>query len=436
MRRVLILGAGGRDFHNFNVFFRDNSQYYVVGFTMAEQIPGIGQRVYPKELAGSLYPRGIPIYLEKDLKKIIKKEKVDIVVFSYSDVSFDYVMERASIAQSLGCDFWLLGPKSTQLKAKRPVLAICAVRTGAGKSPTTRRVCEILKEKGVNFCVVRHPMVYGDFKVPVQVFKTVEDLEKYSLTFEEREEYEPHLKMGNPVLAGVDYGAILTEAEKYDLIIWDGGNNDFPFYQPDFLIVLCDALRAGHEVKYHPGMTLLLAADLIIINKVDEAKREDLLTIQKNIKKYNPKAKVLTARLAKRILGEIPKNKNKVCVVEDGPSVTHGELGYGAGYRVARKFGLKVLDPRDFAVGEIKKAFERYPHLKEVIPALGYKDKQVRDLKRTINRSGCDFIISATPITLAHILKINQPIIQIEYLLREKKGNLKRALLDFLKRVF
>lgn len=435
MRRVLILGAGGRDFHNFNTFFRNNSLYYVVGFTMAEQIPGVLKRVYPKELAGSLYPTGIPIYLEEDLRKIVKKERVDIVVFSYSDVSFEYIMERASIVQSLGCDFWLLGPKSTQLKAKRPVLAICAVRTGAGKSPTTRRVCQILKERGINFCVVRHPMVYGDFKAPVQVFKGLEDLSKYNLTFEEREEYEPHLKMGNPVLAGVDYGLILAEAEKYDLIIWDGGNNDFPFFKSDYLIVLCDALRPAHEIKYHPGMTLLLSADLIIINKVDEAKRDDLMTIKKNIKRYNPKAKVITAKLAKRILGEMPKDKRKVCVVEDGPSVTHGELGYGAGYRIAQKFGLEVLDPRSFAVGEIKKTFEKYPHLKEVIPALGYRERQIRDLRRTIERSGCNFIISATPITLANTLKVNKPIIQIEYFLKEK-GNLKGEILNFLKRVF
>uniref|UniRef100_A0A7C3YT09 GTPase n=1 Tax=candidate division WOR-3 bacterium TaxID=2052148 RepID=A0A7C3YT09_UNCW3 len=435
MRKVLILGAGGRDFHNFNTFFRENSLYRVVGFTFSSQIPGVKIRLYPPELAGELYPDGIPIYPEKRLKEIIKKEGVDICVFSYSDVSFESVMEKAEIAHSLGCDFWLLGPKSTMLKAKKPVLAVCAVRTGAGKSPTTRKVCSILRELGIKFCVVRHPMVYGNFQYPVQVFKTVEDLNRYDLTFEEREEYEHHLKEGNPVLAGVSYERLLEEAEKYDLIIWDGGNNDFPFFKPDFLIVLLDALRPGHEVRYHPGMSLFLAADLIIVNKVDEAKREDLKAIERNIKRYNPRAKVCYAQLAKRIIGEMPKGKKKVVVVEDGPSVTHGELGYGAGYRVAKRFGLNILDPRRFAVGTIKEAFSNYPHLKEVIPALGYKKKQVSDLKKTILRSGCDFVLSATPITLANLLAIKKPIVQIEYSLKETKGDLRKALRPFLEKL-
>ncbi len=436
MRKVLILGAGGRDFHNFNTFFRENSFYRVVGFTFSEQILGGEVSLYPKELAGELYPKGIPIYPEKKMAEIIKKESVDICLFSYSDVPFEYVMEKAEIACSLGCDFWLLGPKSTSLVAKKPVLAVCATRTGAGKSPTTRKVSLILKELGINFCIVRHPMVYGNFSSPVQVFKRVEDLDKYPLTIEEREEYEPHLKQGNPVLAGVDYQRVLEEASKYDLIIWDGGNNDFPFFKPDFLIVLVDALRPGHEVRYHPGMTLLLSADVIIINKVDEAKKENLKTIEGNIKRYNPRAKVCYARLEKRILGELPKGKKKVVVVEDGPSVTHGELGYGAGFIVAKKKGLLILDPRKFAFGSIKMAYERFPHLREVVPALGYKKWQVKELEKTINRSGADFVISATPIDLRRLIKSSLPIIPVEYSLRELvAGELKREVIKFLKRV-
>ncbi len=430
MRRVLILGAGGRDFHNFNLFFRDNSHYKVVGFT-GTQIPGIGKRVYPKELAGELYPDGIPIYLEKDLLKIIKREKVDIVVFSYSDVSFQYVMTKASAVLASGCDFWLLGPKSVSLKAKKPVLAVCAVRTGAGKSPTTRRVCQILKEKGVNFCVVRHPMVYSRFRA-VQVFKTMADLDQENVTFEEREEYEPHIRIGNPVLAGVDYQEVLKEAEKYDLIIWDGGNNDFPFFQPDYTIVLCDALRPGDEISYYPGMTSLLMADLVIISKVNEAKERDIISIRENVKRFNPKAKIISAVLKREVRDLIPPGK-KVVVVEDGPSVTHGELGYGVGYSFAKEKGFKILDPREFAVGEIKEVYKKYPHLKEVIPALGYKRSQIRDLQKTLLRSGCDFIISATPLDLRRWIKTKELVVQIEYFLQEFGNGLKRELEGFLK---
>ncbi len=435
MRRVLILGAGGRDFHNFNTFFRENSAYKVIGFTASNQIPGVGRRLYPPELAGELYPKGIPIYEERELPRLLKEKEVDVVIFAYSDVSFEYVMEKASIAQAAGADFWLLGPKATALKARRPVIAICAVRTGAGKSPTTRKVCSILKEKGINFCVVRHPMAYNNLEYKVQVFKEIADLDKYQVTIEEREEYEPHIKMGNTVLAGVDYAEILREAEKYDLIVWDGGNNDFPFFKPDFLIVLLDALRPGHEVRYHPGMTLLLMADLILINKVDEAKYRNIAEIRKNIRRFNPRARVLETYLEKRIEGDFPAGK-RVLVVEDGPSVTHGELGYGAGYQIARERGLKILDPRKFAVGTIKKSYERYPHLAEVIPALGYQKKQIADLTKTINRSRADFVISGTPGDLRRLIKTKKPIVQVTYSLRElKEGRLKRIIKRFLKRV-
>ena len=421
MKKVIIMGAAGRDFHNFNVYFRNNPEYKVVAFT-ATQIPEISGRKYPPELAGELYPDGIPIYPEEELENLVKKYDVDIVVFAYSDVSHEHVMHCASRAHSAGASFMLLGPKDTMLKSSKPVIAICAVRTGCGKSQTTRRVSDILKKFGKKVAVVRHPMPYGDLtKQIVQKFSTFEDLDKYNCTIEEREEYEPHLKRGNVVFAGVDYEKILKEAEKEaDIILWDGGNNDFPFYKPDLLIVVADPHRSGHEVKYHPGETNLRMADVVVVNKVDTASFENINTIEENIRKVNPKAVIIEA--ASPIFvenGERIRGK-RVLVIEDGPTVTHGEMGYGAGYVAAKKFGAAaIVDPRPFAVDTIKEAFEKYTHLKEVLPALGYFGKQLEDLEETINNADVDVIVSATPIDLNRIVKSNKPILRVFYELQE-----------------
>lgn len=421
MKKVIIMGAAGRDFHNFNVYFRNNREYKVVAFT-ATQIPEISGRKYPPELAGELYPDGIPIYPEEELENLVKKYDVDIVVFAYSDVSHEHVMHCASRAHSAGASFMLLGPKDTMLKSSKPVIAICAVRTGCGKSQTTRRVSDILKKFGKKVAVVRHPMPYGDLtKQIVQKFSTFEDLNKYNCTIEEREEYEPHLKRGNVVFAGVDYEKILKEAEKEaDIILWDGGNNDFPFYKPDLLIVVADPHRSGHEVKYHPGETNLRMADVVVVNKVDTASFENINTIEENIRKVNPKAVIIEA--ASPIFvenGERIRGK-RVLVIEDGPTVTHGEMGYGAGYVAAKKFGAAaIVDPRPFAVDTIKEAFEKYTHLKEVLPALGYFGKQLKDLEETINNADVDVIVSATPIDLNRIVKSNKPILRVFYELQE-----------------
>ncbi|HDD35609.1 MAG TPA: GTPase [Candidatus Desulfofervidus auxilii] len=421
MKKVIIMGAAGRDFHNFNVYFRNNREYKVVAFT-ATQIPEISGRKYPPELAGELYPDGIPIYPEEELENLVKKYDVDIVVFAYSDVSHEHVMHCASRAHSAGASFMLLGPKDTMLKSSKPVIAICAVRTGCGKSQTTRRVSDILKKFGKKVAVVRHPMPYGDLtKQIVQKFSTFEDLDKYNCTIEEREEYEPHLKRGNVVFAGVDYEKILKEAEKEaDIILWDGGNNDFPFYKPDLLIVVADPHRSGHEVKYHPGETNLRMADVVVVNKVDTASFENINTIEENIRKVNPKAVIIEA--ASPIFvenGERIRGK-RVLVIEDGPTVTHGEMGYGAGYVAAKKFGAAaIVDPRPFAVDTIKEAFEKYTHLKEVLPALGYFGKQLEDLEETINNADVDVIVSATPIDLNRIVKSNKPILRVFYELQE-----------------
>ena len=421
MKKVIIMGAAGRDFHNFNVYFRNNREYKVVAFT-ATQIPEISGRKYPPELAGELYPDGIPIYPEEELENLVKKYDVDIVVFAYSDVSHEHVMHCASRAHSAGASFMLLGPKDTMLKSSKPVIAICAVRTGCGKSQTTRRVSDILKKFGKKVAVVRHPMPYGDLtKQIVQKFSTFEDLDKYNCTIEEREEYEPHLKRGNVVFAGVDYEKILKEAEKEaDIILWDGGNNDFPFYKPDLLIVVADPHRSGHEVKYHPGETNLRMADVVVVNKVDTASFENINTIEENIRKVNPKAVIIEA--ASPIFvenGERIRGK-RVLVIEDGPTVTHGEMGYGAGYVAAKKFGAAaIVDPRPFAVDTIKEAFEKYTHLKEVLPALGYFGKQLKDLEETINNADVDVIVSATPIDLNRIVKSNKPILRVFYELQE-----------------
>ncbi|MCD6382307.1 MAG: GTPase [Candidatus Hydrothermae bacterium] len=420
-KRVLIMGAAGRDFHNFNVCFRDNEAFEVVGFT-ATQIPDIEGRLYPPELAGSLYPQGIPIYPEEDLEKLIVEKDIDIAVFSYSDVSHEYVMHRASRAIAAGADFLLLGSKGTMVKSQKPVISVCAVRTGSGKSQTTRRVAEILKKLGKKTAVIRHPMPYGDLrKQVVQRFASYEDLDRHNCTIEEREEYEPHIDRGNVVYAGVDYGKILAEAEKEaDVILWDGGNNDLPFYRPDLHIVVADPLRPYHEVTYHPGEANLRMADVVVINKIDSAYPEDVQIVRENIIESNPKAIIIEA--ASPIViddGDMIRGK-RVLVVEDGPTLTHGEMSFGAGVVAAQKYGAaELVDPRENAVGTIKETFEKYPQTGQLLPAVGYSEKQLRDLEETINRTQADLVVVATPIDLGRVIKINKPYVRVRYDLQE-----------------
>jgi len=420
-RRIIIMGAAGRDFHNFNVFFRDNENYEVVAFT-ATQIPNIEGRVYPPELAGKLYPNGIPIYPEEELPELIKKYNVDAVVFAYSDVSHEYVMHRASIVNAAGADFWLMGYNTTALKSRKPVISVCAVRTGCGKSQTSRKVTDILHKYGIKYAVIRHPMPYGDLrKQVVQRFASYEDLDKNDCTIEEREEYEPHIDRGSVVYAGVDYEKILRQAEEEaDVILWDGGNNDIPFYKSDFHIVVTDSLRPGHEVSYHPGETNFRMADVIIINKIDSAPPENVETIRNHIREINPKARVIDAvspifvEDAEKIYGK------RVIVVEDGPTLTHGGMRFGAGFVAARKFGAaEIIDPRPYAVGSIKETYEKYPHLDLILPAMGYGEQQMKELEETINKSDADLVVIGTPIDLRRILKLNKPAVRVKYELQE-----------------
>ncbi|MFP3255193.1 MAG: cyclic 2,3-diphosphoglycerate synthase [Thermoplasmata archaeon] len=435
MRKVIIMGAAGRDFHNFNFFFRDNRDYKVVAFT-ATQIPNIENRKYPKELAGSLYPEGIPIYPEEELPELIKKFNVDEVVFAYSDVSHEYVMHKASIAISAGADFRLMGAGSTMLKSKKPVISICAVRTGSGKSQTTRKVSEILKKKGKKVVVVRHPMPYGDLvKQKVQRFATMDDLDKYDCTIEEREEYEPHIRNGTVVYAGVDYEEILREAEKEaDIILWDGGNNDIPFYKPDLHIVVADPHRAGHEMTYHPGEANFRMADVIIINKEETAPKEGIDLIREHIAQVNPRAIVIDAASPFFIDNpEIIRGK-KVLAIEDGPTLTHGEMSYGAAVLASKKYGAsELVDAKPYAVGTILETFNKYRQIRNYLPAMGYGEKQVKDLQETINNTPCDLVVSATPIDLTRIMKINKPIVRVRYELDEiGKPDLEEVLTKFL----
>lgn len=421
MRKVIIMGAAGRDFHNFNVFFRDNPNYRVVAFT-ATQIPDIDGRKYPAELAGKLYPKGIAIYPEEELSSLIRKHKVKEVVFAYSDVSHEYVMHRTSVAHAAGASFCLLGPFDTMLKSRKPVISVCAVRTGSGKSQTSRKIAVLLKKKGRKVAVIRHPMPYGDLvKQKVQRFASYEDLERHECTIEEREEYEPHLDNGIIVYAGVDYHAILKQAEKEaDVLLWDGGNNDFPFYVPDLEIVVVDPHRAGHELLYHPGETNFRRAHVIVINKMDTASPEQVEAIRKNIKAINPKAKIIRAN--SKILvedGQAIAGK-RVLVIEDGPTLTHGGMTYGAGIVAARQYGAaEVVDPRPWAVGSIKKTFEKYNHLDKVLPAMGYGEKQTEELDRTIDKVECDLVVSATPIDLRRVISPNKRILRVRYELEE-----------------
>jgi len=419
--KVIIMGAAGRDFHNFNVYYRNNPQYEVIAFT-ATQIPGIEKRAYPPELAGPNYPKGIPIYPEEELPELIKKQGVEEVVFAYSDVSHEYVMHKASIALANGADFRLMGPSTTMVKAKVPVVSVCAVRTGSGKSQTSRKVARTLKKLGFKVVVIRHPMPYGDLTKQVcQRFASYEDLDRYDCTIEEREEYEPHIDDGIIVYAGVDYEKILREAEKEaDIIVWDGGNNDLPFYQTDLHIVVADSHRPGHEMTYHPGETNLRMADVIIINKVDTADPTNVATVRRNAKTANPNATIVEA--ASPITVDNPKliNGKKVLVVEDGPTLTHGNMAYGAGMIAAERLGAEeMVDPRPYAVGSIVKAFENYPHLGALLPALGYGKEQIGELQETINATPCDVVLIGTPIDLRRVLHLNKPAVRAKYELQE-----------------
>ncbi len=418
--RVIIMGAAGRDFHNFNVYFRDNDAYEVVAFT-ATQIPGIEGRVYPPELAGKKYPNGVPIYPEIELARLIRDFDVDQVIFAYSDVSHEHVMHKASIVLANGADFRLMGPKTTMLKAKVPLISVGAVRTGSGKSQTSRQVAKILKGKGLNVVVVRHPMPYGDLRRQIcQRFASHEDLDRYECTIEEREEYEPHIDNGVVVYAGVDYEKILREAEKEaDIIVWDGGNNDTPFYKPDLHIVLADPHRAGHEITYHPGEANLRMANVVIINKVDTADPQNVSFVKDNIRKVNPNAIILEA--SSPITADKPEliKGKRVLVIEDGPTLTHGDMPYGAATIMAKQLGASELaDPRPYAVGSIKKAFEKYPHLGTVLPALGYGEKQIEELNETIMRTPCDVVVIGTPVDLRRVMKISKPTVRVKYELK------------------
>ena len=436
-RRVIIMGAAGRDFHNFNLRFREEENYEVVAFT-ATQIPHIEGRRYPPELSGRLYPEGIPIYPEAELSDLIRKEKVDEVCFSYSDVSHQYVMNRASQVQAAGASFTLLGPQDTMLSSKLPVVAICAVRTGCGKSQTTRRVSEILTGLGKKVVVIRHPMPYGDLsKQVVQRFASLADLDKHNCTIEEREEYEPHIVRGNVVYAGVDYGAILEEAEKEaEVIIWDGGNNDMPFYQPDLLITVVDPLRPGHEMAYYPGETNLRMADVVVINKEDRASFADIEKVRADVRRLHPSAQIVDA--ASPIFVDQPEliTGKRVLVVEDGPTLTHGGMGYGAGLVAAQKYGAEeVIAPRPYAVGSIAETFVKYPQTEDVLPAMGYGDDQIRDLESTINATGADTVIVATPIDLSRILRLKPKSVRVRYELQEiGKPDLREIIEGFLQR--
>ncbi len=419
--RTIIMGAAGRDFHNFNVYFRDNEDYEVVAFT-ATQIPNIEGRKYPPELSGSLYPKGIPIYPESDLPKLIEEFQVDQVVFAYSDVPHEYVMHKASLVNACGADFRLMGTRTTQLKSTKPVVSVCAVRTGCGKSQTTRRVSRIMIEMGYKVAAIRHPMPYGDLaKQKVQRFACYADLDKHECTIEEREEYEPHIDNGVVVYAGVDYEAILREAEKeVDVILWDGGNNDISFYKPDLAIVVADPHRPGHELKYYPGETNLHLADVFVINKVDTANPEDIITVRENLRSINPDAVIIEG--ASPLFVDDPdgiKGK-RVLVIEDGPTLTHGGMAYGAGWVAARRFGAKeIVDPRPFAVGSILATYKKYPGTGTILPAMGYGNEMVKDLEKTINASDVDMVISATPIDLTRIIKVNKPMQRVRYELQE-----------------
>ena len=419
--RLLIMGAAGRDFHNFNVCYRQNESIDVVAFT-ATQIPHIEERMYPKELSGPQYPKGIPIYPESRLVSLIKEHHIEQVVFSYSDVGYDYVMHQASVVNSAGADFILLGAERTMLASKAPVIAVCAVRTGCGKSQTTRKVCETLRDAGKKVVAIRHPMPYGNLAAQkVQRFASYSDLDLHQCTIEEREEYEPHIDMGNVIYAGVDYEAILREAEKEaDIIVWDGGNNDTSFYRPDFLITVVDPHRAGHELSFYPGETNFRMADVIVMNKMDTAPREGVDQLRANIRAINPNATVIEANSPIHVDDESLIRGKKVLVIEDGPTLTHGGMTYGAGIVASRQFhAAEIIDPRPWVVGEIEETYRKYPKIGPLLPAMGYGDRQIADLKKTIDKVDCDTVVIGTPIDLSRVLEISKPSVRVQYKLQE-----------------
>ncbi len=421
MKRVLILGAAGRDFHNFNVVFRNNPEFHIVAFTAA-QIPDIAGRHYPPQLAGAGYPLGIPIVEENRMEEVIRDERVDVVVFSYSDIAYETLMHVASRAVAAGADFWLPGAERTQLVSRAPVISVCAVRTGCGKSPVSRRIATDLRRMGWNPVVVRHPMPYGDLVAQrAERFATLADLDRYECTIEEREEYEPHIVEGTTVYAGVDYEEILRQAEQEgDVVLWDGGNNDTSFYKPDLDIVVLDPHRAGHELRYYPGEVNFRSAHVLIINKVDTANAEALETVRRNIAQYNPAARVIETACTVTVDDPSQVWGKRVLVVEDGPTLTHGEMPYGAGVVAANRFGAaKVVDPRPFAVGSIQKTFEKFPHLGKVLPAMGYSEIQRHELEETIRRVPCDVVLVATPIDLARTIRLDKPNVRVRYEVEE-----------------
>ncbi len=436
-KKVIIMGAAGRDFHNFNTVYRDNDAYQVAAFT-ATQIPNIEGRKYPAALAGKLYPQGIPIHPESDLPELIAALGIDEVIFSYSDVSFGDIMTKASAVMAAGADFKILGTRDTMLKSSVPVIAVVAVRTGAGKSQTSRKICDLLRARGKRVVAIRHPMPYGDLvKQRVQRYKSLEDLKTYECTVEEMEEYEPHIVNGTIIYAGVDYEAILRQAEKEaDVIIWDGGNNDMSFYKPDLTVTVADPHRPGHELTYYPGATNILLADVVILNKVETASRENIDLVRRNVHTVNPDAIIIEAASPITVEDESVIRGKRVLVVEDGPTLTHGGMEYGAGVIAARKFGAsEVVDPRPYVVNSIAETFAKYPKIGTLLPAMGYGEGQVHDLETTINRVECDGVIIGTPIDLRRVIKIDKPSTRVNYELAEiTRPDLSAILDDFLRK--
>lgn len=438
IEKVIIMGAAGRDFHNFNIYFKDNPRYKVIGFTAA-QIPDIEGRIYPPELSGKLYPEGVPIYSENQLTDLIREHKVDLVAFSYSDIPHTDVMHKASMVMAGGADFILIGATYTMLKSKKAVVAVCAVRTGSGKSQTTRHICNIMKAKGKKVVAIRHPMPYGDLtRQVVQRFASYEDIKKHQCTIEEREEYEPLVSQGIVVYSGIDYEKILRAAEEEaDVIVWDGGNNDTPFYYPDVHIVVFDPHRAGHELLYYPGETNMLMANVAVINKVDSATPQQIETVRRNIETHAPGAEIVLAE--SDILVDDPKQikGQRVLVIEDGPTLTHGGMSYGAGVIAAKMYeAAEIIDPKAHAVGTIKTTYSRYPNIGSVLPAMGYSKVQIQDLELTINQAECDLVICATPIDLPKLLTINKPTVRARYEYKDHNSPvLEDVLLEYLKKI-
>ena len=435
-KKILIMGAAGRDFHNFNLYFRDNEDYEVVAFT-ATQIPGIDDKMYPAVLAGKLYPDGIPIKPEEDMADLVAKHNVDICVLAYSDLEYGIVMRKSAIVNATGADFMLMGHKNTMLKSVKPVIAICASRTGCGKSQTTRYIMELLRDMGKKCVAIRHPMPYGDLaKQAVQRFATYDDLDKHECTIEEREEYEPHIDRDSIVYAGVDYEMILREAEKEaDVILWDGGNNDMSFIKADLYITVVDPHRPGDEISYYPGEVNVLMSDVVIINKIDTAYPDDIEEVRQNIRDINPDAIIIDAASPLSVDDPDAIMGKAVLVVEDGPTVTHGGMGFGAGYVAATKFGAgEIVDPHPYAVGSIIDTFEKYDHLDDILPAMGYGDDQIKDLEDTINATPCDVVVTGTPIDISRVVKVNKPIFRVRYDLQViGKPDLRSVIEDLLK---